>query len=168
MMQFTEYKHLSKFRFGGRMLRRPAEFWLGLYTLLFVAATAAIAYLHPFPQGEKRIDPIALRVRDQDGRMRIDWDANNELVRKAQGATLEVDDGGVMNRYPVEPKTLRAGGFDYIRKTPEVLLTLTLFHDGKPGALATVRSIGPIQAAAPPPPDPTPRRRDQSRGRRRR
>ena len=153
------------------MHRRRSEFWLGLWTLLFVGGTAALAYLRPFPgTPEKRSDAIALRITDQDGRLRIDWDANNELVRKAQGATLEVDDGGALNRYPVEPKTLCAGGFDYIRKTPEVLLTLTLFHDGKPGALATVRSIGPVQSVAiarDAAPRPVSRRSGQTRGRRR-
>jgi len=150
--------------------RRRTDMWLGLWTLLFVGGSAALAYFHPFPGLlEKRSDAIALRITDVDGRLRVDWDTKNELIRKAQGATLEVEDGGVLNRYPVEPKTLRAGGFDYIRKTPEVLLTLTLFHDGKPGALATVRSIGPVQAqaAAAPPPLPQPSRSEQRRGRRR-
>jgi hypothetical protein len=147
--------------------RRPTEFWLGLWTLLLLAATAAFAYLRPLPTAHKKAESVALRVTDQDGRLRIDWDTNNELIRKAQGATLEVNDGGVMNRYPVEPKTLRAGGFDYIRKTPEVLLTLTLFHDGKPGALATVRSVGAIQVAQTPP-EPQRQLPEQTRGRRRR
>ena len=152
-----------------RVRKRPTEFWLGLWTLLFLAATAAFAYFHPFPAGQKKAEAITLRVTDVDGRIRIDWDTNNELIRKAQGATLEVDDGGVMNRYPVEPKTLRAGGFDYIRKTPEVLLTLTLFHDGKPGALATVRSVGPVQPVVAEQQQPASSRRnnEQIRGRRR-
>ena len=151
------------------MRKRRIDFWLGLWTLLFIGATATLAYLHPFPKtSEKRANAIDLRITDEDGRLRVDWDANNELVRKAQGATLEVEDCGVLNRYPVEPKTLRAGGFDYIRKTPEVFLTLTLFHDGKPGAIATVRSIGQVQAAVAPPPPPAPRRSSgQTRGRRR-
>jgi hypothetical protein len=138
-----------------------------MWTLLFVAATAAFAYFVSFPSRSVKSDAIALRVSDQGGRMRIDWDPNNELIRKAQGATLEVDDGGVMNRYPVEPKTLRAGGFDYIRKSPEVLLTLTLFSDGKPGALATVRRVGEIQVQAEPAPAAAPLR-EQIRARRRR
>lgn len=152
------------------MSRRSTEFWLGLWTLLFLGGAAALAYLHPFPGGTQKTEGIALRVSDQGGRMRVDWDANNELIRQAQGATLEVDDGGVMNRYPVEPKTLRAGGFDYIRKTPEVLLTLTLFRDGKPGALATVRSVGGIQPQTEPgaQPSASPAREQQTRGRRRR
>jgi hypothetical protein len=134
------------------MRGRRTEIWLGLWTLLFIAATAALAYFRPFPTSQqKHSSGIVLQVTDRDGRLRIDWDPNNELVRQAQGATLEVDDGGVRNRYPVEPKTLRAGGFDYIRKTQEVLLTLTLFHEGKPGALATVRSVSPIEAVVAPP-----------------
>jgi hypothetical protein len=153
----------------GFLRRRPNDFWLGLWTLIFLGAAAAFAYFHPLPGYAKKSEAIALRVSDQGGRMHIDWDANNEMIRKAQGATLEVDDGGVTNRYPVEPKTLRAGGFDYIRKTPEVLLTLTLFSDGKPGAVATVRSVGPIQAKLQPPEQPpTVPAREQTRGRRRR
>jgi hypothetical protein len=139
------------------MRRRRTEFWLGLWTLLFIVATAVIAFLHPFRKSENPPGTIALQVGDQNGRMRIDWDASNELVRNAQGATLEVEDGGVVNRYPVERKTLRSGGFDYLRKT----------QDGKPGAVATVRSIAPVQvqSAAAPAPDS---RRAQTRGRRRR
>jgi hypothetical protein len=128
-----------------------------------------LAYFNPLPWSQRKSEGIALRVSDSDGRLRIDWDAEHEMIRQAQGATLEVDDGGVLNRYPVEPKTLRAGGFDYIRKTPEVLLTLTLFRNGKPGAVATVRSVGAVQPQVQTlretPPAPS---REQTRGRRRR
>ena len=130
-------------------MRRKTDFWLGLWTLCFVAATAGIAYFSPLtPRQLEATQPINLQVTDDGGRLRIDWDKNHDVIRTASGATLEVDDGGVTNRYPVEPQTLRAGGFDYIRKTPDVLLTLTLFHDGKPDAVAKIRSIGPLQSAA--------------------
>src|SRR5215210_5057925 len=119
------------------MMRSKTEFWLGLSTLCFVAATAAMAYLTPLrPPRTRAVPPLELKVTDQDGRLRVDWDKDHELVRSAGGATLEVEDGGVTNRYPVEPNTLRAGGFDYIRKTQEVLLTLTLFQNDHPGATA--------------------------------
>ena len=146
-------------------MRRKTEFWLGLWTLSFIAASAALAYFSPLtPRASAGPDQIGLRVTDQEGRLRVDWDKTNELIRTAGGATLEVEDGGVTNRYPVEPKTLRAGGFDYIRKTPDVLLTLTLFHDGNADAVVKVRSIGPLQAAAQ---TDTPRRHEQSRTRNR-
>ena len=151
------------------MRKRSSDFWLGLWTLLFIAATAALAYLHPFPRNAVAAPAdFALRITDQNGRLRLDWDRDNELIRHAQGATLEVEDGGVRYRYPIEPRSLQAGGLDYIRKTPEVLLKLIVLENDKPAAVATVRSIGPIMepvvtASAP----PAPRRRSQSRGRRR-
>jgi hypothetical protein len=152
------------------MRKRPTDFWLGLWTLSFIGATAVIAYFHPFPEKPKEpAKDIALRITDLNGRLRLDWDTNNEFVRRAQGATLEVDDGGVRDRYPVEPRTLRAGGLDYVRKTPEVVLKLTLFENGAPGAFAMARSIGPIveRAVVAAAPKPAPRRRVQTRGRRR-
>ena len=47
------------------MRRRPTEFWLGLWTLLFLGATAALAYFHPFPLGDRKSEAISLRVSDQ-------------------------------------------------------------------------------------------------------
>ncbi len=157
------------------MRKRRTEFWLGLWTLLFIGATAVLAYIHPFAEKREKLPgALALRVNDQAGLLHIDWEANTEPVRKAQGGKIEVNDGGVLDSFPVEPKTLRTRGFDYIRKTPEVLLKLTLFHDGKPAALASVRSIGPVQVESAPPivverpvKRPVTRRSRQSRSRRR-
>jgi hypothetical protein len=87
---------------------------------------------------------LELRVADQNGRMRVDWDASNAAVRTAQGATLEVEDGGVFNRYPVEANILRSGGLDYVRRSEDVLLTLTLYQDGRPGTQSSVRRIAPL------------------------
>jgi hypothetical protein len=88
--------------------------------------------------------------------MRVDWDPSNPAIQAAQGATLEVEDGGAFNRYPVEANVLRSGGLDYVRKTDDVLLTLTLYHDGRPGLQTSVRRIsqvGPQVASSPEPPD---------------
>jgi hypothetical protein len=148
---------------------RRLEFWLGLWTLLFVAATAALVFFGSAgnaDKGDKRA--FVLKVADQNGRMRVDWDASMNLIRTAQGATLEVEDGGTLNRYPVEPRILRAGGLDYIRRSDDVLLTLTLFHNGRANAQASVRAVGAI----PKPPVVEPdraasERRQTSRARRR-
>jgi len=152
------------------MHRRPTDFWLGLWTLLFIGATAAISYMHPFPEKAQQTPPdIALRITDQDGRLRLDWDRDNKLIQRAQGGTLEVEDGGARDRYSVEARTLQAGGLDYVRKTPDVLLKLTLFDSDKPTAVATVRSIGPVveRVVTASAPAPAPRRRGQTRARRR-
>ncbi|WP_225154708.1 hypothetical protein, partial [Bradyrhizobium sp. NBAIM08] len=80
-----------------------------------------------------------------NGRMRIDWDSSNPAIQTAEGATLEVEDGGVFNRYPVEANILRSGGLDYVRRSQDVFLTLTLYQDGRPGLQSSIRRISPIE-----------------------
>jgi hypothetical protein len=130
------------------MLRRIArpELYLLLATIVLAALAAAIFLSAPLTTRQAKPRPsLELRVADQNGRMRVDWDANDPSIRTAQGATLEVEDGGVLNRYPVEPNVLRSGGLDYVRRSEDVLLTLTLYHEGRPGQQSAVRRISPVQ-----------------------
>jgi hypothetical protein len=138
--------------------RRPLEYYLLLGTLFLVALTAAVLLSKPLTARHNRNQPnLDLKVADKDGRMRVDWDVSNPAIQAAQGATLEVDDGGAFNRYPVEASVLRSGGLDYVRKSDDVLLTITLYHDGRPGLQSSVRRIsqlGPQVASSPAPPEP--------------
>jgi hypothetical protein len=61
----------------------------------------------------------------------------------------------------VEPEILRKGGLDYVRRSDDVLLTLTLYHDGRPDLQASVRRIAPVG-----PDFPEAAKPDQTRGRR--
>ena len=122
--------------------RRPLEFWLGLWTLALFAAAAGVAIYAPKPAKTKAAPAaLVLRATDMSGRMRVDWDA--AAVSAADSAVLEVEDGGQFHKYPVDSKILRSGGLDYIRKSPDVLLTLTLLRDGKAADQAAIRSVGP-------------------------
>ena len=115
-----------------RVLR--GELYLLLATIVLTAIAAAVFLTEPLSSKQAKPRPsLELRVADQNGRMRVDWDANRSDIQTAPGATLEVEDGGVLNRYPVEPNVLRSGGLDYVRQSDDVLLTLTLYHDGHPG-----------------------------------
>jgi hypothetical protein len=152
-----------------RYLRlRRTEFWLGLWTLLFVGATATLVILQPFSRTHRMNGEIfALRATGQAGRMHVDWDPRSQSIRSADRATLDVEDGGSRNSYPVEPKILRAGGLDYLRKSKDLLLKVTLHQKGKPETTAFVRSIGPLNPAVSPSQSQT-QRPDQVRSRRRR
>ena len=126
------------------MLRR-GELYLLLATIVLTAVAAVVFLTEPLSSKQAKPRPsLELRVADQNGRMRVDWDANRSDIQTAQGATLEVEDGGVLNRYPVEPNVLRSGGLDYVRRSDDVLLTLTLYHDGHPGVQSSVRRIAPV------------------------
>ena len=152
------------------MLRR-GELYLLLATIVLTAVAAAVFLTEPLSSKQAKPRPsLELRVADQNGRMRVDWDANRSDIQTAQGATLEVEDGGVLNRYPVEPNVLRSGGLDYVRRSDDVLLTLTLYHDGHPGVQSSVRRIAPVAlqlANREAPPAPKAARKEITRARRR-
>lgn len=148
-----------------RRERRP-EFYLLLATIVLSSVTALLLFVRPLIARSNKPKPnLELKVADQNGRMRVDWNASDPLIQSAQGATLEVEDGGAFNRYPVEPNILRSGGLDYVRRSEDVLLTLTLYHDGRPGIQTSVRRIAPVEVQM----VTTPHRREskQTRGRRR-
>jgi hypothetical protein len=116
-----------------------------LATIVLAALTAMLLLARPLSTRQAKPRPnLELRVADQDNRLRVDWDAANPAVLTAQGGTLEVEDGGTFNRYPVDPDILRKGGLDYVRRSDDVLLTLTLYHDGRPDLQASVRRIAPL------------------------
>lgn len=132
---------------------RP-ELYLLLATIVLGSLTAFLLMGRPLAMFQTAKPGLELRVADQGGRIRVDWNSNSPLIQSAQGATLEVEDGGSFNRYPVAPNILKNGGLDYIRRSEDVLLTLTLYHDGRPGVQSSVRRIAPLgsQLATTPPP----------------
>jgi hypothetical protein len=116
-----------------------------LASIVLATLTAVLLIARPLSSRQSKPRPtLELRVADENNRLRIDWDPNNPAVSGAQGGTLEVEDGGTFNRYPVEPEILRKGGLDYVRRSDDVLLTLTLYHDGRPDLQASVRRIAPV------------------------
>lgn len=128
-----------------RRLARP-EMYLLLGSILLAAIATVIFITAPLSSRHGKPKPtLELRVADQKGRIRVDWNPNDPTIREAEGATLEVEDGGVLNRYPVEPNVLRSGGLDYVRRTEDVLLTLTLYHEGRPGLQSSVRRISRVE-----------------------
>lgn len=131
-------------RKAGRLERN-----LFLSTLLLLGLTAAMIFGDPL----RRLRPtsphaLILSATDLNSRMRVSWDPGVKAVQEAEGATLEVIDGAVTNRYPIEPRVLRSGTFDYLRQSEDVLLTVTLYRDGRPGLQGVIRSVGKPATAA--------------------
>jgi hypothetical protein len=139
-------------------MRNSDSFGPWYWTLLLATATAVLIYAQPFSRlNAYASEPLSLRTTDVNGRMRVEWDPRQEAIRNAQGATLEVIDGDLTNRFPVDPQVLRGGSFDYLRQSDDVLLTMTTLHkDGTPGVEGIIRSVGkpihPEIAAVPPVP----------------
>jgi hypothetical protein len=131
------------------MRRRRTDFYLGIGTLLCIGGIASLVYFQPFAAKADARPVLVLKGTNVNGRIRVDWDGTLASVQRAQGGTLDVQDGGVRNRYPVEPKVLRSGTLDYIRKTDDVLLRLILYHNGQPAEEASIRSVPALTAPAP-------------------
>lgn len=151
-------------------MKRRVDFYLGLWSLVFLTAAAMLWIAEPFaPKAGAPAVPFLLRAQEAGDRLRVDWDASNPDVQRADAALLEVHDGAAFHRYPVDRKILLSGGLDYLRKSADVLLLLTLYQGGQEWRQASVRTVGPVVAAEAPPearPSPAPRSR-ANRSRRR-
>jgi hypothetical protein len=125
-------------------LRNLDSFGPWYWTLLLATATAVLIYAQPFARlTAYASEPLSLRTTDVNGRMRVEWDPRQDAIRNAQAATLEVIDGDLTNRFPVDPQVLRRGSFDYLRQSDDVLLTMTTLHkDGTPGVEGIIHSVG--------------------------
>jgi hypothetical protein len=132
-------------------MRRSTEFYLALWTILFVTAATVVVITQPFSaRVEDASLPLTLKVADRNERIRVDWDPRHPAVQSADAATLEVHDGSAFHRYPIEAKVLRSGGLDYLRKSPDVLLTITLYQHGQSGLQTTARTVAGMESPAPP------------------
>ena len=125
-------------------MRRPVPVFPVAGTVLFLAATA---FLIGWDTGRlskaQAVPELRLRVIEQAGRIRVDWDPSDPAVRSATSATLVARDGRTSDRYTVNEDAVRGGGLDYLRRSNDVLLKLRM--EGT-GAEASVRAV-----IAPPP-----------------
>ncbi|HUS07553.1 MAG TPA: hypothetical protein VMZ52_14695 [Bryobacteraceae bacterium] len=145
---------------------KNGDFGPWYWALLVAAITVLLIYGQPLVRLRRHAPAaLALRSTDLNGRMRVEWDPRQTEVRDAQGATLEVIDGTLTNRYPVDPRVLRSGSFDYLRQSDDVLLTMTVYKDGRPGVEGIIRSVGspPSGAALAPAPAEATRARVERR-----
>ena len=144
-------------------MARISEFHLGIATLLFASIAAALVIAEPFRLRDRPPTTFVVEAEEVEGRVRVDWNPAHVRELQADAALLRVKDGESTHEYPITRKTLEAGGLDYLRKSDDVLLSLTLLREGQQRTQAMVRSI---IAAQPPVVQPAPVE-TQSRGRQR-
>ena len=133
-------------------MARVSEFHLGIATLLFAACATALVIAEPFRNRDQTPRSFMVQAAEVNGRVRVDWNPSDVREFQADAALLRVQDGDTIHEYPIDKKTLEAGGLDYIRKSDDVLLSLTLLGQGKPRTEVMVRTV---VATPPPAPEPT-------------
>lgn len=119
------------------------EFALLLGSAVFVVATAGLVFWDRASNRAPDGRLLRLHAVEQDGRIRVDWDPADPVVRSARSATLVAKDGSASHQYDVPPEALRGGGLDYLRRTNDVLLTLRIAGVGE-SALRTVVAARPV------------------------
>ena len=144
-------------------MARVSEFHLGIATLLFAACATALVIAEPFRYRDRPPKSFVVQAAEVNGRVRVDWNPSDIREFSADTALLRVQDGDTIHEYPIDKKTLEAGGLDYLRKSDDVLLSLTLLGQGKPRTEVMVRTV---ISTPPPVPEPVPSQ-TQSRARRR-
>lgn len=122
-------------------MRHATEFYLGLGTLLFTTAAAVLVIAEPFSAGRKSGPVFEISATDYEDRIRVDWDP--ATVKGADSATLRVRDGDSSQEYPVNKRALQIGGLDYLRRSEDVFLTLTVHDSNGPEMEAFVRRTAP-------------------------
>ena len=125
---------------------RKTEYRLVGWTLAFGAAAAAVVAANPSHRNQPDAGAFVLKAAAESGRIRLDWDGSHSKVKAAEAGTLEVQDGGRFERYPLDRKVLLGGGLDYLRKSPDVFLTITLYRSGRPDGQTTVRTLASPQS----------------------
>jgi hypothetical protein len=134
-------------------MARISEFHLGIATLLFASCAAALVIAEPFRLRDRPPRAFVVHAAEVNGRVRVDWNPSDVHDFHADAALLRVKDGGNTQEYSINRKTLEAGGLDYLRKSDDVLLSLTLLGEGKPRTEVMVRTI---IATPPQPPESLP------------
>jgi len=115
---------------------------LWLLTFCMIATSAILIYQNPGVLSFSGSQPFAISATEVDGRMRVTWDRNSPAIAQADGAQLDVRDGGSTISYSVGIPVLQSGNLDYVRNSGDMMLSLTLFRAGKPIDRSIIHSIG--------------------------
>lgn len=121
-----------------RAYRQPSGMrrWFLLAGVLLAVATSAWV-LRP-----SRGANVGLRISDERGLLRVDWDRNSSVVRQAKTGKLSVRDGESQVHIELDAAILHNGNVTYQRKSETVELRLAIPAPGGGEIVTVSRFIG--------------------------
>jgi proteasome lid subunit RPN8/RPN11 len=136
--------------------------WLVLTVLTITLGLAAAGYLTQrlwLPRLTAAIWPppqvsIGLNAIDHDGQLQIRWDGNSPVVRQANNAILDIEDGPVRQEIRLDAPHLRAGTITYARQGERIDIKLAIHLPGGQQAYGAASFLGKLPERKPPPEDP--------------
>jgi len=107
---------------------RDVYYWVlcGMISLCFLAGIA----VGPFLPGSSPVPTISLRAIEKEGKLLITWNADEVHVRKAQRASIEIQDGDTTLLLQCGPECLASGMVTYAPRSRSVDVRMQLFRAG--------------------------------------
>jgi|SRR5579863_1068321 len=121
----------------------------GLIAVVLVVAVAAIMGLRLFAP-RLAPEPIALSVAERDGQLQIQWNHSSRSITGAARGTLEITDGQDSRSLPLTPLDLSRGSFNYLRKSADVEIRMTVEDSAGEKTQEASRFLGSAPVAADP------------------
>ena len=121
----------------------------GVVAVVLAAAVVAIFGLRLFAPRVPP-EPIALSVAESDGQLQIRWNHSSATIAGAARGTLEITDGQEPRSIPLTTADLTRGSFNYIRKSGDVEVRLTVENSEGAKAQEASRFLGASPVAIDP------------------
>lgn len=130
---------------------KPKKHWIGAAVMTVLVLTALIAgvlYFYP-PGPPPEPVPIALRLRDAGGEMRVSWNRHAPLVLKAGSAVLDISDEGKKRTVALTRDQLSVGEWPFLRTGGDVSVTLRVKDENGKNVDEVARFLGePVKIEA--------------------
>jgi proteasome lid subunit RPN8/RPN11 len=128
--------------------------WLAAGLLLGIAGASWYHSATVRPLVPTRAAPLRLRVMDQSGLLRIEWDRNKLAATELLGGSLEIQDGKNKTNLPLDRAAIQMGSFEVLRHSQVVRVTLKIRVLGAGPIEEVTEFSGPTPTAEVPPDEP--------------
>jgi proteasome lid subunit RPN8/RPN11 len=121
----------------------------GVIAVVLTVAVLAILGLRLFAP-RPAPEPISLSVAERDGQLQIEWNHSSRTISGAARGTLEIADGQDSRSIPLTQMELSRGNFNYLRKSGDVEIRMTVEDAAGEKTQEASRFLGSPPAAADP------------------
>jgi hypothetical protein len=97
----------------------------GVVAVILAVAVVAILGMRLFAP-RVAPEPISLSVAERDGQLQIQWNHSSRTITGAARGTLEITDGQDSRSLPLTRLDLSRGSFNYLRKSADVEVRMTV------------------------------------------
>ena len=121
----------------------------GIIAVVLAVAVVAILGLRLFAP-RLAPEPISLSVAERDGQLQIQWNHSSRSITRAARGMLQITDGQESRSLPLTPLDLSRGSFNYLRKSADVEVRMTVEDSAGEKMQEASRFLGSAPAAADP------------------